>query len=479
MHKLGKLIVLVTSMSKSEKRFFRLFSGIQAGEKKYLYLYDLILKTSNIEEIEKLLADKFGSNNYDAVIDYLYFSVIDCLTYLNKDHNTEANIFHLINSANVLFERNLPEEAFKILEKAKKTAKKFQKNHLLMHIQLLELHYHNSMNFRLITEREMINKHVALSENQKNNRKINLLSQLYDVLRYRVVNNKKLTKNSLTDLVLSELNIISNNFEQGYEIEKMHLMFQATYYLNIGNNKMALQFYRFLIDFFEEHNDYIQSPPIYYLASLTGILDSFFNTGMYNNMSEFILKIKKLSDTKVSDSFKIQLKAHIYKYEMLMYIHLGDIASASAVKSKNIAFLENIATFPLDIQLEMMLVNILFDIVNKDDVSAKKAIRTIRNTNIFRLFPAYHNVRIFNLLFHIKDYEYCEQYIKSIKRGKDYDKNNEIENSFYKYVLHYETIHRSNSDKEKFLNYIEKIGKKHSSRLLYFDLFKYMKENLT
>ena len=49
--KLNSLIVLINSLSKAEKRYFRLLSNLQSGEKIYLFLFDLIEKNTASEDI--------------------------------------------------------------------------------------------------------------------------------------------------------------------------------------------------------------------------------------------------------------------------------------------------------------------------------------------------------------------------------------------------------------------------------------------
>ena len=71
------------------------------------------------------------------------------------------------------------------------------------------------------------------------------------------------------------------------EARKLHLLFQATYYLNTGNYKSAIRFYQELITLFESNQHLILNPPIYYLSALKGILDSLHLAGLYQEMPFF------------------------------------------------------------------------------------------------------------------------------------------------------------------------------------------------
>ena len=94
--------------------------------------------------------------------------------------------------------------------------------------------------------KELVSKQMQINDVMKYARNTNLHLQLYDILKYRITykgyarSNKQ--KENLNDLVLSELNLIANHSYQGFEAHKLHLLFQATYYLNAGNYKSAVSY---------------------------------------------------------------------------------------------------------------------------------------------------------------------------------------------------------------------------------------------
>ena len=56
MNKATILLVLIRSMTKAEKRFLKLYSNLQDGDKVYLRLFDLMKECSSVEET----ARRFG-----------------------------------------------------------------------------------------------------------------------------------------------------------------------------------------------------------------------------------------------------------------------------------------------------------------------------------------------------------------------------------------------------------------------------------
>ena len=173
-------------------------------------------------------------------------------------------------------------------KKAKKLAVTYENDPLLLLIYRTELKYLSTLGFEGISEKELVSKQMQINDVMKYARNTNLHLQLYDILKYRITykgyarSNKQ--KENLNDLVLSELNLIANHSYQGFEAHKLHLLFQATYYLNAGNYKSAIRFYQELIALFEANRHLILNPPIYYLSAIEGVLNSLHVAGLYREM---------------------------------------------------------------------------------------------------------------------------------------------------------------------------------------------------
>ena len=301
------LIQLIQSLTKAEKRYFRLYANLQSGEKNYLFLFDLINKGIPSDEVYRLYCQEENKNNFDMAAKHLYRVIMDCLVHLRKKEDVQATIFNYITKADILFERELFEEAFNQLNKAQKLAATYENDPLLLLIRRTELKYLSSLGFNEISERELVNKQMKINDIMKYSRNINLHLQLYDILKHRIANKgyirSKKQKDNLNDLVLSELNLIANNSYKGFEARKLHLLFQATYYLNTGNYKSAIRFYQELITLFESNQHLILNPPIYYLSALKGILDSLHLAGLYQEMPFFIDRLRKMQQGDYATEF--------------------------------------------------------------------------------------------------------------------------------------------------------------------------------
>lgn len=135
------LIQLILSLTKAEKRYFRLYTNLQSGEKNYLRLFDLINKGLPSDEIYRLYCQEENKSNFDMAAKHLYRVIMDCLVHLRKKEDVQAAIFNYITKADILFERELFEEAFNQLDKAKSLAVTYENDPLLLLIRRTELKY--------------------------------------------------------------------------------------------------------------------------------------------------------------------------------------------------------------------------------------------------------------------------------------------------------------------------------------------------
>ena len=231
-------------------------------------------------------------------VKHLYKVVLNCLVHLNKQQDIQTQIFDYISKAGILFERELLNEALSELEKAEKLAIHYENDSLILLIRRTELKYLSMYDFTGMSEKQVVDKQMKINEIMRYTRSANLHTQLYDILKYRftykgcIRSDKQ--KENLNDLVLSELNLIANSSYKGFETEKLHLLFQSTYFLNSGNYKAAIRLYQDLILLFDENKHMILNPPLYYLNAILGVLDSLQSVGLYKEMPFFISRLKEM-----------------------------------------------------------------------------------------------------------------------------------------------------------------------------------------
>lgn len=132
-----KLIKLVTSLSKSEKRNTHLFvnrSRTNSGSQKQLVLFDLIVQHNQIPT-QKMLERYPGisTKNIHELCLILYRNILKSLRVIDS-HDPEYRIRESIDFARLLYNRGLFPDSLEILSQAKKKAIRYQKYFLVYEI---------------------------------------------------------------------------------------------------------------------------------------------------------------------------------------------------------------------------------------------------------------------------------------------------------------------------------------------------------
>jgi len=132
---------LIHALSKSEKRFFKLYAArIADGRgKKFTHLFDCIAKQKIYNE-EKILARNkvFTKKQFPNLKVHLYNQVLRSLSIVSSGASLDIQLHYLMGQALLLYNKCLYQQSTRILEKAKKLALANNRNILVMDIVELE-----------------------------------------------------------------------------------------------------------------------------------------------------------------------------------------------------------------------------------------------------------------------------------------------------------------------------------------------------
>ena len=139
------VFVLVKSMSKAEKRAFRLFAErIQDSESlAYMQLFDILDKQSVLNENLIKSKLKVSPNKYSNLKRHLHEQILISLRHISKNKKPNIRTREYIDFAYVLYGKGLHLQALKILNKAKKLALKNHSDFSLLTILEFEKLIHS------------------------------------------------------------------------------------------------------------------------------------------------------------------------------------------------------------------------------------------------------------------------------------------------------------------------------------------------
>jgi len=125
----AELFDLVKSLSKSEKRFFKLSSSLQTGEKNYLQIFDAIEKQTIYDEaaLKKQFEKETFVKHFPSEKNHLYKTILKSLRGFHADSSISSVLKQEIKNVEILYHKALYKECKKFLTRAKKVAKDYEK----------------------------------------------------------------------------------------------------------------------------------------------------------------------------------------------------------------------------------------------------------------------------------------------------------------------------------------------------------------
>lgn len=331
---------MIKSLSKSEKRQFMLSTKKQAGGKDYLYLFDLIDAEDfpQMKSIEAAFSKRHPGSSVNNAARYLEKLVTDSLVQSKVKDDHAFRLMHGLMRVNVLAERNLQEESYRELKKLEELATASQHYFFLPLIQRVELNYLADSNFANMAEKELVEKQMKTRETLKTMRDTHELYSLFELLKFRLTHSGKVMsdegRRQLNDLLLSEVGLVTGRIRNNFESGKLHLMFQSFFFTDIGDYRSALKTFHELNRLFEQNTAIWGHPPLDYLFSLDGILDSLRTVGLHQEMRFYIDKISRLSQPEYPEHFCFLTEKLKVIYDLAIMTDSGQYSEALAYVQK-------------------------------------------------------------------------------------------------------------------------------------------------
>ena len=456
MAKTATLALLVSSLSKAEKRYFKLLSGLQSGNKNYFDLFEILEKKQYIKhsDIKVAFKKKHPDASFEITGKYLYRLLMDALLHL-KSNETESTIkaYTGLCIVRILFDRSLYHEGFQELAKVKQSAQ--ETGNVLVELVegRLELDYVSQLNFQEMDEKELIQSQMKIRTLLKSIDHAHKHRSLLELLRHRLIHKgsarTERQKGELNDLVFSELNLISNSAGNSYESLKTHLLFQSNYCISVGDYKSALKTFYELDQLLDKNRSLKKDSAMDDLVSLEGILDSLHTMKKYLEIDFYISKIYALESA--SPIFHIMKQRLIYLYRMISFSDRGYFAEAlDLVAEMEEQFLRQVHVLGFNRQAELNLYIALVYFGNKNWDKALKYLNEIllENNNHYKL-QEYKTLRLIRLLVQheLGNYDFINYEISAFKRQMDSkDKTYLLEKLIFKFL---QNTQRPLSDSKK------------------------------
>ena len=412
---------LIKSLSRTEKRYFKMYTRFQQGDKSYMKLFDIMDKQARFDE--KLIIQKFISknkvSNIPAVKKYLFDQIISSVKSYGAYKDMDSIHTDLIETYKVLQYKGLHGQSGRLLKKIK--AITLQDDAFIRHFYVLLMEYLKEM---FNTENPSVTKVQQVLEEKKHVFRIienyTLVGDPFSYqrlyLRKKLYCRTKKEKDELTKLMMPVLKTkkIDMMSRTALGLRSMGL---CDYYMAIGKPAKAFELSKTYLEIrkntggSEKIDSGILSEHLQHLWLCV-------RSGIYEGFEEHIIKFKTLLD-KVHDHQLFMLGyERWYNYLFIYYNHTGQILKATEFTEREKTTM-TIATDEFSMKAKIMLwyFTAYNNYVTKDLRAALKMIQKIMNTTNEEMEEfGFAKLLLLFIHYNLNNYELLHYQVRSFQR---------------------------------------------------------------
>jgi tetratricopeptide (TPR) repeat protein len=327
------LFRLIKSLTKAEKRYFKLFASRHTiGEKNDTLILFEAIDTQEVYDEKKLM--KFFKQptfqNRPAIAKArLYETVLLSLDAFHADSSVDVEVRKLLHFSEILFKKSLYDESQKMLAKAKRLATQFEKHPLLLDIfkwekKLIESKSYFDKSFEDMTK--------MLEEDQVVIEKItNYCEFWYIKSRLFILLNKQGRVRDHAELA-SFKNIIDNTLLKGedkalsYETRCLYYHIYSAYYFGTGDYKSSYSYIKKHLKITESNSTFFKEEPNRYFATLSNMIYLCIQIRKFKEIPGYLKKLKAIPQSfadEMTEDLEIKLFSTSLSAELSLFMKTG------------------------------------------------------------------------------------------------------------------------------------------------------------
>jgi hypothetical protein len=402
---MDELTRLIQSLSKSEKRYFRMITSLQGGDKDYVKLFDVVEKLGeyNEEKIKKILKKEDFLNRLPSVKNYLYSQILKSLRMNYIGSTIDSELKEMIEEITILYDKQLFKQCTKIIDKAKELAKANEQLLHLLELNLLEQKvlieilnldkFEKTLELSLAEELDLLEKQKSTAEYR------NLYNQI-------VLINKKIKEARTEEEFKQFEKIIEHPLLQSFESAKTfdaknyYYLIHLNYNHAKGDNKACLAIALKQLELLESFPQKIEEKPKMYIAALNNVLLSQIHLHSYKDFDKTLEKLRSIP--LKSANIEVNRFVSSYIFEMVMYLDTGEFTKSAAIRDNILEGLETHHDKINAIEEITLLYNLFYSYFGTGEFSkALNIINKLLNEYQKELrYDIQSAVRILNLILH-------------------------------------------------------------------------------
>ncbi len=442
----NELFDLIKSLTKSEKRFFKLSSSLQSGEKNYLKIFDFVDKQNSYDEDE--LKDEFKNerfiNHLPSEKNHLYKLILKSLRGFHSDNSINSILKEEIKNVEILYKKSLYKECRKFLLRAKKTAEEHEKFYywfeLISWEKLLIEEDYEQGNFNFDLD-NLIQEELSVIEKLRN---LAEYQMIYSRINYIFRSGGFVTR---PDDIAAVDEISNHHLIIGKNTALSSSAASICYYIQGLCNATKRDFETALIKFNRTKEILDKKPKLKqdlakrYVRTQHNLILAQISMGNYDEATLLTAELDSMTGSKGFNTFDVKVKIFtcVYTSKITISYRKGDFQSTLKIVEEMIEGLESYGERLPKEQVILFSYHIAYVFYGaglyRDSL---KWVNTILNDNEQNLRQdIYSYTRIFNLILHYElgNYDLLEYLMKSTTRQiKKNSKTEQVELSILKFL---------------------------------------------
>lgn len=337
----SELFDLVKSLSKSDKRFFRVFSEATGGkgEKSYLELFDRLEEMEDFDEhrLKEAVADKAFAKHLSTTKNRLFEQILRSQRVLRAGRSIDSRLRNLLEDIEVLYQRGLYKACEKRLRKGLALALSFEKEGIVMEFHDWQWRLQQRSGIREQSQAIAL----QLSNQEAAMQRLTLQSDLRHLYeRIRIVARlqplaRTAGERSKYDEIINHPLLKSPPSDELFLCFSYYSLIQGIYHIGTGQFQQASDIFRKLMTRWEQSQDFIPEYAELYLQANHNYLNALLLRG--KDLAEFIEAIHKLrSLTNLPRTAAVNFQWVSYSQELMYSMNLNP-------KSETVALIAKIA----------------------------------------------------------------------------------------------------------------------------------------
>jgi len=445
MVKKGNLFLLIKSLSKSEKRYFRIFAEMSRRDVNYLQLFDAIDEQKEYDEegIRKKLKGKRFLSQLHVTKIYLTELILKALKNYHSDTSIQSKLLDLLRDIELLFDKELYDLCYYKIQKAEDLADQYEKLPLLTEV----FFWKRKLALAISDKRQDIYSLLVKEKTAIEKMKVLNTYWQHTINIGGLLNND----NSLRDLTSKESEIA---YALQSRVLQAHILYSLCFIK--GDMKEAEKHISDLIELLEGFPDRIKDDPHSYVTAISNKIGLYLICKRWDEIPALIYKIREVPlkyQLKNESRFTVRLSLRTFNVELEMYRDSKQLEKGIALMDEIQQFIEKRRkAIPVDyiLLLYYQFANIFF--LKKEYVKSLRWLNEIINANFGNTREDIQSyARILNLIVHFElnniivlryAVDSCRRFLK--KKSTEISVGREILNLFSKlshaYPEEYQTI---------------------------------------